>query len=100
VSFFDCIATVFLNLSLLNPSGTVLANEEIINGLSERGNHPVERLPLRQWLLQITKYAEKLEDGLDALNWPEGTLASQRLWIGRSIGASVKFQLKNGGMYD
>lgn len=75
----------------------MLANEEIIGGLSERGSHPVERLPLRQWLFHITKYADKLEHGLDALNWPESTLAAQKQWIGRSVGAAVKFQLKSGG---
>ena len=71
--------------------GTVLANEEIINGLSERGNHPVIRQPLRQWVLEITKYADKLEAGLDSLQWPEGTLTAQKQWIGRSVGASIQF---------
>lgn len=71
--------------------GTVLANEEIINGLSERGNHPVVRHPLRQWTLKITKYADRLEQGLASLNWPEGTVATQRQWIGKSKGASIKF---------
>lgn len=73
--------------------GTVLANEEIINGLSERGNHPVVRQPLRQWILKITQYADKLEDGLHDLQWPEGTLAAQKQWIGRSVGASIKFNV-------
>lgn len=71
--------------------GTVLANEEIINGLSERGNHPVVRMPLRQWILKITKYADKLEESLDTLQWPEGTLTAQKQWIGRSTGASITF---------
>ena len=71
--------------------GTVLANEEIINGLSERGNHPVVRMPLRQWVLEITKYADKLESGLEDLQWPEGTLTAQKQWIGRSVGASIRF---------
>jgi leucyl-tRNA synthetase len=72
----------------------VLANEEIINGLSERGNHPVVRQPLRQWILKITQYADKLEDGLTDLQWPEGTLAAQKQWIGRSVGASIQFKVE------
>lgn len=71
--------------------GTVLANEEVINGLSERGDHPVERLPLRQWVLKITDYADRLEAGLDGLEWPQGTLTSQQQWIGRSEGCSIDF---------
>ncbi len=71
--------------------GTVLANEEVINGLSERGNHPVVRQPLKQWLLRITHYAERLEAGLDALNWPDSIKKLQRDWIGRSTGAEVDF---------
>jgi leucyl-tRNA synthetase len=70
--------------------GTVLANEEIINGRSERGAHPVVRTPLRQWVLQITKYADELEQGLDGLAWPAGTIAAQKAWIGRSEGAEVR----------
>ncbi len=73
--------------------GTVLANEEVINGRSERGDHPVERRPMRQWMLKITEYAEKLLEGLDDLDWPEGIKEMQRNWIGRSEGAEVKFQL-------
>ena len=73
--------------------GTVLANEEIINGLSERGSHPVERVPLRQWVLKITDYADELESGLDGLDWPEGTMAAQKSWIGRSEGTQVFLQL-------
>ncbi len=73
--------------------GTVLANEEVIDGKSERGGHPVIRQPLRQWILCITEYADKLEKGLDGLNWPEGTLAAQRQWIGRSEGAIIIFGL-------
>jgi leucyl-tRNA synthetase len=74
--------------------GTVLANEEVQNGLSERGNHPVERRPLRQWMLKITAYGERLEKDLATLVWPEGTLAMQREWIGRSEGAEVLFRLE------
>ena len=72
--------------------GTVLANEEVINGLSERGDFPVVRQPLRQWVLKITEYADKLEKDLDQINWPEGTLAAQKQWIGKSVGASIRFQ--------
>lgn len=74
--------------------GTVLANEEIIDGLSERGNHPVVRMPLRQWVLKITQYADKLEEGLENMQWPEGTLSAQKQWIGRSKGANIKFRLE------
>lgn len=71
--------------------GTVLANEEVIDGKSERGGHPVERLPLRQWMLRITAYADRLEQELDDLNWPESIKLLQRNWIGRSEGAEVDF---------
>jgi len=71
--------------------GTVLANEEVINGLSERGDFPVERLPLRQWILKITDYADRLEEGLDGLDWPSGTMSSQKQWIGKSVGCNADF---------
>lgn len=71
--------------------GTVLANEEVIDGKSERGNHPVVRMPLRQWKLRITLYAERLEAGLDALDWPDSIKKLQRDWIGKSTGAEVDF---------
>ena len=74
--------------------GTVLANEEVINGLSERGDHPVERLPLRQWLLKITDYADRLEAGLKGLDWPSGTLTAQQQWIGKSQGCNIDFQVE------
>ncbi len=77
--------------------GTVLANEEVISTpegpRSERGNHPVERRPLRQWMLRITEYADRLLDGLETLDWPESIKAMQRNWIGRSEGANVTFPL-------
>ncbi|MBB73647.1 MAG: leucine--tRNA ligase [Planctomycetaceae bacterium] len=73
--------------------GTVLANEEVIDGLSERGAHPVQRLPLRQWMLRITAYADRLESELDAVDWPESVKTMQRDWIGRSTGAEVDFFL-------
>lgn len=71
--------------------GTVLANEEVIDGRSERGNHPVQRIPLRQWMLRITAYADRLERDLDQLDWPDGIKKLQRDWIGRSEGAEVDF---------
>jgi leucyl-tRNA synthetase len=76
--------------------GTVLANEEVIGGLSERGQHPVVRLPLRQWMLRITAYADRLEKDLDGLDWTEGIKRQQREWIGRSTGAEVDFYVGAG----
>ena len=73
--------------------GTVLANEEVINGKSERGDHPVFRRPLRQWMLRITEYAERLLEDLEELDWPESTKEMQRNWIGRSEGAEVEFSI-------
>lgn len=77
--------------------GTVLANEEVIDGKSERGGHPVERRPLRQWMLRITDYADRLASGLEELDWPEGVKALQRNWIGKSTGAEVDFRLVGSG---
>src|SRR5574344_396525 len=71
--------------------GTVLANEEVIDGRSERGNHPVVRRPMRQWMLKITVYADRLLADLDTLDWPEGIKEMQRNWIGKSTGAEVTF---------
>ena len=73
--------------------GTVLANEEVIDGRSERGNHPVIRRPMKQWVLKITAYAERLLEDLDELDWPEGIKDMQRNWIGRSEGAEVTFRI-------
>ncbi len=73
--------------------GTVLANEEVIDGLSERGGHPVVRKPMRQWVLRITEYAERLLDDLDDLDWPESLKDMQRNWIGKSVGANVTFKI-------
>ncbi|HEY2253068.1 MAG TPA: class I tRNA ligase family protein, partial [Planctomycetaceae bacterium] len=77
--------------------GTVLANEEVIDGTSERGEHPVVRIPLRQWMLGITAYAERLLDDLDTVNWPESIKTLQRNWIGKSTGAEVDFYVGAGG---
>lgn len=73
--------------------GTVLANEEVIDGLSERGGHPVVRKPMRQWILKITEYADRLLEDLDDLDWPESLKDMQRNWIGKSEGASIKFEI-------
>ena len=77
--------------------GTVLANEEVINGLSEVGDHPVEKRYIKQWVLKITKYAEELLSGLDDLDWPESTKDMQRNWIGKSVGATIKFKIASAG---
>jgi len=73
--------------------GTVLANEEVVGGVSERGGHPVIRKPMRQWMLRITKYAERLLEDLDEVDWPESIKKLQIDWIGKSIGADVDFKV-------
>jgi leucyl-tRNA synthetase len=73
--------------------GTVLANEEVIDGLSERGNHPVIRKPMKQWMLKITAYGDRLLNDLDDLDWPESIKEMQRNWIGRSEGAQLAFEV-------
>ena len=75
--------------------GTVLANDEVKDGVSERGGHPVERKRMKQWSLRITAYAQRLLDGLDGLDWSESIKEAQRNWIGRSEGALVRFKLKD-----
>lgn len=75
--------------------GTVLANEEVIDGKSERGGYPVVRVPMRQWVLKITEYAEKLLQDLDNVQWPNSTKEMQINWIGKSIGANVIFKIKD-----
>ena len=75
---------------------TVLANEEIVDGKSERGGHDVIRKPMKQWMLKITEYAEKLLEDLDTLDWPENIKEMQRNWIGKSVGASVTFSTESG----
>jgi leucyl-tRNA synthetase len=72
---------------------TVLANEEVVDGRSERGGHPVFRVPMKQWMLKITSYAERLLKDLDGLDWPEGTKELQRNWIGKSEGLQARFDL-------
>lgn len=75
--------------------GTVLANDEIVNGVSERGGHPVIRKKMTQWSMRISAYAERLLQGLDTIDWTESLKESQRNWIGKSVGAHVEFRIQN-----
>ena len=75
--------------------GTVLSNDEVIDGKSERGGYPVVRKNMKQWVLDIPKYAERLLEGLDNIDWPESTKEIQRNWIGNSIGDHVDFKVKD-----
>ncbi|MEC7654454.1 MAG: leucine--tRNA ligase [Bacteroidota bacterium] len=77
--------------------GTVLANDEVKDGLSERGGHPVEKKKMRQWMMRITAYSERLLSGLDGLNWANSIKEAQRNWVGRSEGALVRFKTSSGG---
>ena len=79
--------------------GTVLSNDEVIDGKSERGGYPVIRKNMKQWVIDIPKYAEKLLSGLDELDWPESTKEIQRNWIGKSTGVEVKFDIVGGGSF-
>lgn len=79
--------------------GTVLSNDEVIDGKSERGGYPVVRKNMKQWVIDIPKYAERLLDGLNELDWPESTKEIQRNWIGKSTGVQVKFKIKDGGEF-
>ena len=74
--------------------GTVLANEEVVDGKSERGGYPVKRIPMRQWILKITAYAKQLEEGLKDLDWPKSTIEMQKNWIGESHGVEIDFAVK------
>jgi leucyl-tRNA synthetase len=78
--------------------GTVLANDEVKDGVSERGGHPVERKLMKQWSMRITAYAQRLLDGLDTLDWTESLKESQRYWIGRSEGTSLRFKIQDAGL--
>lgn len=75
--------------------GTVLANDEVVNGVSERGGHPVEKKKMRQWFLRITEFADRLISSLDNLEWSEAMKEMQRNWIGKSVGAEIKFKIQN-----
>lgn len=79
--------------------GTVLANEEVIDGKSERGGHPVIRKPMKQWVLKITEYADRLLEDLEELDWPESIKEMQRNWIGRSEGAEITFEIDGTGHF-
>ena len=79
--------------------GTVLANDEVIDGKSERGGYPVVRKNMKQWVIDMPKYAEKLLSGLDELDWPESTKEMQRNWIGKSTGVEVNFDIVGGGNF-
>ena len=79
--------------------GTVLSNDEVIDGKSERGGFPVVRKNMKQWVIDIPKYAEKLLEGLDEIDWPESTKEIQRNWIGKSTGVEVEFKIKAGGSF-
>ncbi|SIQ96724.1 leucine--tRNA ligase [Pontibacter lucknowensis] len=76
--------------------GTVLANDEVVGGVSERGGYPVERKKMRQWMMRITAYAERLLQGLDTIDWPEPVKEMQRNWIGKSVGAELDFAIEGG----
>lgn len=80
--------------------GTVLANDEIVNGVSERGGHPVVRKKMMQWSMRISAYADRLLQGLDQLDWPEPLKEIQRNWIGKSVGAQVKFKIASANSND
>ncbi len=75
--------------------GTVLANDEIVNGVSERGGHPVERKKMMQWSMRVSAYAERLLQGLNKIDWPESLKETQRNWIGKSVGAEIQFRIQN-----
>ncbi|HET8809218.1 MAG TPA: leucine--tRNA ligase [Flavobacteriaceae bacterium] len=75
--------------------GTVLANDEIVNGVSERGGHPVERKKMKQWSMRISAYAERLLQGLEKIDWTESLKETQRNWIGKSVGAEIQFRIQN-----
>ena len=79
--------------------GTVLANDEVIDGKSERGGYPVTRKYMKQWIIDMPAFAEKLLSGLDELDWPESTKEMQRNWIGKSEGVEVEFKIKDGGEF-
>lgn len=80
--------------------GTVLANDEIVNGVSERGGYPVIRKKMTQWSMRISAYAERLLQDLEKIDWTESLKESQRNWIGKSVGASVKFKVQNSGLVE
>ncbi len=97
-AYIDSRRLAYLGEQIVNwcpKLGTVLANEEVIDGLSERGGHPVVRRPLLQWMFRITAFADRLLDGLRDLDWPASTIRMQEVWIGRSEGADIDFSIKS-----
>jgi len=94
--YIDTFRLAYLGEQIVNwcpKLGTVLANEEVIDGRSERGSHPVIRRPLKQWMFRITAFADRLLEDLDGLDWPNSTLRMQQEWIGRSEGADIHFPI-------
>ena len=79
--------------------GTVLANDEVKDGLSERGGHPVTKKKMKQWFLRITAYADRLLDGLEKIDWSESLKETQRNWIGKSTGAAIFFEIEGRSSY-
>jgi len=99
-AFIDSHRLAYLNQQVVNwcpKLGTVLANDEVIDGKSERGGYPVLRKPLKQWVFRITAYADRLVRQLDQLDWPESTKTMQREWIGKSEGAEIDFKVVGSG---
>ena len=97
-SFIDSKRLAYVDIIDVNwceELGTVLANEEVIGGLSERGGFPVVKRPMKQWVMRITDYADRLLDDLSKLDWPESIKLSQQNWIGKSEGAEIKFSIDN-----
>lgn len=78
--------------------GTVLANDEVVDGVSERGGYPVIQKKMRQWCLRVSAYAQRLLDGLDTIDWTDSLKETQRNWIGRSEGAEVQFKVKDSDL--
>ena len=78
--------------------GTVLANDEVVNGVSERGGYPVEQKIMRQWCLRVSAYAQRLLDGLETIDWTDSLKETQRNWIGRSEGAEIQFKVKDSDL--
>ena len=78
--------------------GTVLANDEVVDGVSERGGYPVVQQKMRQWCLRVSAYAKRLLDGLDVIDWTDSLKETQRNWIGRSEGTEVRFKVKDSDL--
>lgn len=78
--------------------GTVLANDEVVDGVSERGGHPVVQKKMRQWCLRVSAYAQRLLDGLETVDWTDSLKETQRNWIGRSEGTEVRFKVKDSDL--